>query len=135
MSIVIFAADVRSPTITGSAGNAQATINFVTNLGREEVTWRLYYGTTSGSYSGFFTYTSADFDFTETTVDGDIFHKQILVSGLTNGTTYYFAASSLDAYGEESPLSAEVGLTPQGESELGRGRIFRSTRFSRLSRV
>ena len=36
------------------------------------------------------------------------------VTGLTNGTTYYFMVAAVNAAGNESPLSAEVAAEPTG---------------------
>ena len=58
--------------------------------------YKVYYGTTSGVY-------------TTNVVAGNA--TNATVNGLTSGTTYYFAATSYDASGNESGYSTEVSST------------------------
>ena len=62
----------------------------------------VYYGTTSASYANRI---SAGTD------------TQITISGLTNGITYYFAATSYLLDGTESDFSAELAYTPGGTNQ------------------
>lgn len=57
------------------------------------VAYKVYYGTTSLVYPNSITY-------------GDV--SDVVVPGLSDGTTYYFAVSAIDAEGDESALSSEV---------------------------
>jgi hypothetical protein len=58
--------------------------------------YKIYYGTTSLNYSN-------------VVVVGNT--NLAMISGLVAGTTYYFAASTLDAAGNESTLSNEANFT------------------------
>lgn len=80
-------------------GNTQVNISFQTV---EKATgYKIKYGTTSGSYPN------------TVTVNSSVVGQEV-VSGLTNGTTYYFVVSSLNANGESAnsaEKSVTVGLT------------------------
>jgi hypothetical protein len=60
------------------------------------VGYNVYYGTASGDYTG-------------ELPAGD--GSDVTISNLTVGTTYYFAATAYDAYGNESGFSAETAYT------------------------
>lgn len=77
-----------------AAGAVSLTWNSSTNSAVDG--YKIYYGTTSQTY------------FTNV-VAGNV--TNITISGLTEGTTYYFAATSYDAAGDESGYSDEVMYT------------------------
>ncbi|MCA8938222.1 MAG: fibronectin type III domain-containing protein, partial [Planctomycetes bacterium] len=79
-----------------SAGDTSALVSFSTVSGASS--YKVYYGTSSGVNS-----TSP----TSVQVSG----SPAMISGLTNGTPYYFVVSALDA-GSESPTTAELSATP-----------------------
>jgi Fibronectin type III domain len=70
------------------------------------VAYNIYYGTASGDYTS------------ETSV-GNV--SNVTVSNLTAGTTYYFAATALDASGNESGFSTETIYIVPGLLTLGKG--------------
>ncbi len=61
--------------------------------------YKVYYGTSSGSYSGIYS-TSVDV--------GNV--TSSLIAGLTPGTTYYFAVKAYDTSGNKSVYSEEVSI-------------------------
>lgn len=81
-----------------SRSAAAGTVSLTWNLSPSSsvVGYKIYYGTTSQVYS------------TNVTV-GNV--TSLTLPGLTNGTTYYFAATSYDASGNESAYSSEVSFT------------------------
>lgn len=105
------------PSVSGIAGNGSVLLQLLTAAVTRETRWRVYYGLASGIYTDYFEYTAPQFDFVETTVDGDVLHKSFGFAGLVNGSTYYFAATALDALGEESDYSTpELTLTPTADT-------------------
>jgi hypothetical protein len=70
------------------------------------VGYNVYYGTTSGQYTG------------KVTV-GNV--SAVTVPNLTAGTTYYFAATDFDANGNESAFSSEATFIPPGVLALSSG--------------
>jgi hypothetical protein len=68
--------------------------------------YKIYYGTSSGMYSR-----SIDV--------GNV--TSYTVSDLTEGVTYYFAATAYDGSGNESDLSNEVSTTISGSEQLAQG--------------
>jgi hypothetical protein len=77
---------------------AQVTLTWNANTESDLAGYRIHHGTTSGSYS-------AHIDVHNVT--------SYTVTGLTEGLTYYFAATAYDASGNESGYSNEVGHTIQ----------------------
>jgi len=67
--------------------------------------YKLYYGVNSGIYGG------------ANDIGKD---TEVIISGLTNGQTYYFAVSAIDKNGNESPRSLEV-MTVPASSNCGNG--------------
>ena len=83
-------------TLTAVAGNGQATISFTPVTGASS--YNLYYSTT-------FPVTTSS-----TKVTG-VLSSGTVQSGLTNGTTYYFAVTTVTGM-IESRLSSQVSATP-----------------------
>src|ERR1700721_1163768 len=67
------------------------------------VSYTVYYGTQSQQYTASVAY-------------GDI--SDVVVSGLADGQTYYFAATATDVNGNESAPSSEVVYTTPGETSI-----------------
>jgi 6-phosphogluconolactonase (cycloisomerase 2 family)/alpha-tubulin suppressor-like RCC1 family protein/fibronectin type 3 domain-containing protein len=85
-----------APTgVSAIPDNSQVTLNWASISGA--TSYRIYYGTSSGV-------TTAN----GTRIDGAVSGNAI---GLTNGTTYYFVVTAVNA-GGESPVSTEVTATP-----------------------
>lgn len=118
-----------------TAGNAQVTFTFNTGGGLDESTWRVYWGTAPNPTAYVEPGGAVVFNDILEDAGNNSTYYQLLFSGLANGTTYYFRVASRSANGEESVTTAETSATPQGESQLGRGRQFRSSRYQRASRV
>ena len=91
-------APTAAPTgVTGVLGNASSTISWTAVTGA--TSYNLYRGTSAGVAIAGSTKTAG---VTSPTVDAG-----------TNGTAYYYVVTAMKA-GVESPLSAEVKVTPQG---------------------
>lgn len=91
--------------VSAAAGDGQATLqwDFVSGA----AAYAIYAGTAPGSYG-------AD---PVDTVDGSM--NTYMASGLTNGTTYYFAVTAVDASGTSSGYSSEASATPRsGNADL-----------------
>ena len=72
------------------------TLAWAPSISTDVVGYRIYYGTTSGDYTGLF-------DIGNT--------NAVTISRLVDGVTYYFAATSIDGAGNESPFSNEAVYT------------------------
>lgn len=77
----------------GIAAAGNLTLSWVANPDTNVVGYKIYYGTASQAY-------------TANVVAGNV--TNLIVGGLTAGTTYYFAATSYDAAGNESSFSTET---------------------------
>ncbi|MDD5287289.1 MAG: fibronectin type III domain-containing protein [Desulfuromonadaceae bacterium] len=80
--------------LTATVGDGRATISWNNVL---STTYRLYWSTTSGGAKN-------------GTVIDPVTNPYVL-TGLTNGTTYYIAVIAIKS-GDESPFSSEVSVTP-----------------------
>jgi len=89
--------------VLGTAAHAAtATVTWDANTEPDLAGYKVYYSTTSGSYG------------TPVDVGNTTSHP---ISGLSAGTTYYFAVTAYDASGNESPYSAEVTVAvPAGNT-------------------
>ncbi len=85
--------------------SSQVTIAWDANSQPQVTGYKLYYGTSSGQYT-------ANTDVQNQTAD--------TLSGLQAGTTYFFAATAYDSYGNQSNYSQELSYTiPQNaQSQL-----------------
>ncbi len=92
-----------APTgVTGVAGNAQATVSWTASSGATSYNVKRS-ATSGGPYSNVATNVTAT-SYTNT--------------GLTNGTTYYYVVTAVNASGE-SPISTQVSVTPQSTTDNG----------------
>ena len=82
------------------AGNAQVILKWNKNTEADFLKYRIYKGTTSGGEMLVDSSTASITDTTKT------------LSGLTNGTTYYFKVTAIDSARLESGFSNEVTATP-----------------------
>ena len=82
------------PSLNPSTGNLILT--WTANQEPEVAGYKIYVGTTSGTYS----FPGSPFVIGEVT--------SYTISNLPNGQTYFFAISAYDSAGDESPLSAEI---------------------------
>ncbi|BBA71143.1 InlB B-repeat-containing protein [Geobacter sulfurreducens] len=86
-----------APTgLSGVPGNGTASISWTANQESGITGYKVYYGITSGNYA---------------TPDPVGTTPAYVISGLTNGATYYIAVSALKN-GVEGPKSAEITVTP-----------------------
>jgi hypothetical protein len=88
------------------AKGAGVSLGWGTSDDTNVVAYNIYYGTTSGDYTN------------EVSV-GNV--SDVTISNLTLGTTYYFAATAVDAQGDESGFSAETAYTVPGTLALSAG--------------
>jgi hypothetical protein len=85
-----------APTgLTAAPGDSQVTLSWTAASGA--ASYNVYRSTASGA---------------ETLLQSGVAGTTFTDTGLTNGTTYYYKVSAVNAAGE-SPLSAEVSATPQ----------------------
>jgi predicted phage tail protein len=92
---------VGAPTgLTAAPGNSQVRLSWTApGGGSPAVTYKVYLATQPGMQAGSMIGTAKGADAT--------------VTGLANGTTYYFMVSTVGAAGDESPLSAQVAAEPR----------------------
>ncbi len=90
------------PDTTPPPSSGQAEFSWLPNTEPTLAGYRIHYGTTSGSYT-----TTIDVGLPQP-VDGRVYGT---VTGLTEGATYYFAATAYDTNGQESDYSTEVSYT------------------------
>ena len=86
--------------LAATAGNGQVTLKWNKNTEADFLKYRIYKGTTSGGETLVDSSTASITDTTKT------------LSGLTNGTTYYFKVTAIDSARLESVYSNEASATP-----------------------
>src|SRR5437764_12876242 len=79
-----------------TAGAGSATLAWRPSPSYGVVAYKIYYGTSSGSYQVALTVPNAPI---------------AQINGLVEGTTYYFVATAITATGSESPVSNEAQFT------------------------
>ena len=101
-------ADPGAPTgLTARAGDAQVTLSWTapaSNGGPQVTSYNVYDGTTADLKAGTLVKSSTSTGAT--------------VTGLANGTTYYFWVTAINIAGHESPSSAEVSARPETAAEV-----------------
>ena len=104
-NILDFQSPPSSPkNLTVVAGNGQVVINWNKNTEADFLKYRIYRGTTSGGEALVDSSTASITDTTKT------------LSGLTNGTTYYFKVTAIDSARLESGYSNEVILASTSQN-------------------
>jgi hypothetical protein len=96
-----------SPAATGLAADAlpapTLTLSWIASTSTNVANYKIYYGTTSGSY-------------TQAVSAGPL--TQTTITGLTPGTTYFLAATASDDAGLESGYSIEISfVVPAGRPD------------------
>jgi subtilase family serine protease len=95
-----------APTgLTAAGGNASATLSWTASSGAS--TYNIYQGTSAGGEAA-------------APVQTGVMGVTATVSGLTNGTTYYFVVAAVDAGGTSSP-SSEAQAMPAAPASHGGG--------------
>jgi len=93
-----------APTgLTANAGNTEVSLSWIaptSDGGSPVISYKVYIATVPGAPR------SATIDTTTATAG--------TVTGLVNGTTYYFMVTAVNAAGKESPFSAQVSAGPVG---------------------
>ena len=90
------------------AKGASVSLGWSASTDTNVVAYNVYYGTVSGDYTS------------EISV-GNV--SDVTISNLTAGTTYYFAATAVDANGNESGFSAETAYVVPGTLALSAGAV------------
>ena len=88
--------------LTAISGNQQVTLRWNRNTESDFLRYRIYGGETINP--------TTKIDSTA----GGILDTTKVITGLTNGTTYYFRITAVDSSGNESDFSNEVNATPTG---------------------
>jgi hypothetical protein len=96
-----------SPAATSLAADSlpapTLTLNWIASTSTNVTNYKIYYGTTSGSY-------------TQAVLAGPL--TQATITGLTPGTTYFLAATAFDDAGLESGYSIEISfVVPAGRPD------------------
>jgi hypothetical protein len=87
--------------LVATAGNGQATLTWNKITANRFLRYRIYRGTTSGG------------EVLSDSSSSSISDTSKIVTGLSNGTTYYFQVTAIDSSRMESPRTNEVSATPQ----------------------
>ena len=93
--------------LEASAGDASATLTW-SNISTA-TSYKMYYSETSGTSTGSDTFVDFNSSLDEDSSDST---STYTVTGLSNGTTYYFVVTAIDGEGDESSASAQVNATP-----------------------
>jgi uncharacterized repeat protein (TIGR03803 family) len=88
-----------APTgLAAAAGNAQVSLHWTAPAGNEAASYNVYQGTAAGGESSI-------------PVKTGITATSVMITGLSNGTTYYFKVAAVNSLGT-GPLSAEASARP-----------------------
>jgi hypothetical protein len=87
--------------LVATAGNGQATLTWNKITANRFLRYRIYRGTTSGG------------EVLSDSSSNSILDTSKVVTGLSNGTKYYFQVTAMDSSRLESPRTNEVSATPQ----------------------
>ena len=94
-------------SIEASAGDASVTLTW-SNISTA-TSYKIYYSETSATSTGSDTFVDFNSSLDEDSSDST---STYTITGLSNGTTYYFVVTAIDAEGDESSASAQVNATP-----------------------
>lgn len=100
---VDFTAPATPQNVTATGGDAIVTIRLTPNTEEDLYSYVVYGGTTPGDEQMLAVYEAAGDSFTMTGPGEGLF---------SNGTTYYIKVVAVDTYGNKSPFSAEIAVTP-----------------------
>ncbi|MCH7573898.1 MAG: fibronectin type III domain-containing protein [Candidatus Marinimicrobia bacterium] len=89
-------------TVTG-VGDGTVSLSWNPNSEGDFLRYRIYGGAASGPTT-----------VVDSTTDGNLNDTTATLTGLSNGTTYYYRITSVDSGGNESAYSNEVNVTPGG---------------------
>ncbi|MEE1943970.1 MBG domain-containing protein [Pedobacter sp. KR3-3] len=90
--------------LVATKGNQQNVLNWNANIESDLASYKVYGGTSASPTTLLQTIASGTTSYTHT--------------GLTNGTTYYYRITALDALGNESTATADVSATPQAPQTI-----------------
>ncbi len=91
-----------APTsLTVTAGNGEASLDWLASISTDVSSYRIYRSTVSGSSYSYTGYVSSS-------------TTSYVSTGLTNGTTYYFVVTAVDSGSNESGYSNQVSAAPYG---------------------
>ena len=94
---------VAASGLTATTGDQQIDLHWNPNSEADFLRYRIYGGTASGPTT-----------IIDSTAGGKLNDTTATISGLTNGTTYYYRITAVDSSGNESAYSNEVSGTPVG---------------------
>lgn len=104
--------DVTAPespnNVVATVGDGQVTLDWDASVDKDTTSYKIYYGTKSVTLDG------GQYEFSKEV--GNV--TTYTISGLKNGTTYYFAITAIDGAGNESEsYSYEASATPKSGVE------------------
>jgi hypothetical protein len=106
ITVTITAVAPAAPTgVTATAGNAQVTLSWTASSGA--TSYSIYEGSSAGGES-------------KTAVQTGVTGTSVTITGLTNGSPYFFTVAAVDA-GGTSAASGEVSATPTAPASGGGG--------------